>query len=436
MEEDIRLTDAPYKHEETIEKRLTDAIDVAGERLQYDAAHNPEILRSLAVVANFIRRKSRVCYGGTAMNQILPDSKKFYNPEVDLPDYDFFTPSIEEDTNDLLDDLKKAGFTDIYHKVGIHEGTKKILVNFIPVADMTRIDKGVFDTLAKRAIKRNGILYTDPDCLRSMMYLEISRPKGMVSRWEKVFERLQLINEQFPVKGCSGGGGWTAPKVPATIVKRIYEYVISEQRILCSGPLEALFARGISNRDAKVKAAVGGPVFFLSPDLRGDAKALAEMLEDTKLFLHKAKGEFIPERVEIRSKGKPVAIVIADTACHSYYTIPTDDGRIMLVASLEMLITLYLSLAIFTKQHKSHFGGNPFCRVRKFIALATKNYIAKASQFPPFSVNCKGYQKGFPSLLREKVLRILKEKAGLTRKNSSKSKSKTRRAAKNMLPTV
>ena len=34
-----------------------------------------------------------------------------------------------------------------------------------------------------------------------------------------------------------------------------------------------------------------------------------------------------------------------------------------------------------------------------------------ARQFPPFSLECSGYQKGYPTLLREKVKRIAEEKA-------------------------
>jgi hypothetical protein len=427
MEEDLREYNdkekSLYHLNKLAQERLTDAAKAAEERIKYDAAHNPELLRSLAIVANFIRRKGRVCYGGTAMNEILPDSQKFYDPEVDLPDYDFFTPSLEEDTDDLVAELQKAGFKDVYKKMGIHEGTIKILVNFSPVADITRIEKGVFETLAKRAINKHGILYTDPDCLRSMMYLELSRPRGMVSRWEKVFERLELINEQFPVKGCPGGS-WPISKVPASTVKQIYEFILEENRILCSGPLESIFARGMQKGDAKLKAAAGGPVIFLTPDIRADAKALVGRMTDTSLFLHKEKGGFIPERMEIRVKGKPVAIAVADSACHAYYSVPVEnDGRVMLVASHEMVISLYLSLAIFTKQHRNHFDGNPFCRVRKLIQLARKNYVAKSSQFTPFSINCKGYQKGFPSLLREKLLRILREKAQGTRKKASKAKT-------------
>ena len=32
------------------------------------------------------------------------------------------------------------------------------------------------------------------------MYLELSRPKGDISRWEKVLKRLFLLNKNYPLK--------------------------------------------------------------------------------------------------------------------------------------------------------------------------------------------------------------------------------------------
>ncbi len=145
MEEDIGKT--PRSQIKPIEKRLQErlgeAIAAAQERIDYEAAHNPELLRALSVVEQFLKKKGRICYGGTAMNMILPPKKRFYNPELDLPDYDFFTPDLDEDIKSLVNDLKEAGFKDVYHKVGIHEGTKKILVNFVPIADCSYISKDV-----------------------------------------------------------------------------------------------------------------------------------------------------------------------------------------------------------------------------------------------------------------------------------------------------
>ena len=62
------------------------------------------------------------------------------------------------------------------------------------------MNKTLYDKLHKTAKIKAGIYYSPPDFLRMLMYLELSRPMGDVSRWEKVFKRLILLNKNFPIK--------------------------------------------------------------------------------------------------------------------------------------------------------------------------------------------------------------------------------------------
>jgi hypothetical protein len=442
MEEDIQKhlhSPLPHTREvKKIEDKLKEAIKVAQERQDYDSAHNDQLLRALKVVEAFIKRKKRVCYGGTAMNAILPEKLKFYNAEHDLPDYDFYTPDPAKDVDELVADLKAAGFDDVYHKVGIHEGTKKILVNFTPVADISSIEPELFATLFRRSILKNGVHYTDPDVLRMMMYLELSRPKGQVGRWEKVFERLQLINKAFPAKGCrAGAAAAQPPSISPEIRATLLNYVIENQRILCNGGLEKLYRVGIQR--GKVKFALnaqsyGPAVLFMSPDPRADALRLKEILRvpDVRLFLHKARGEIVPQRIELRHGNVPICLLIQEVACHSTNRVPLEDGRFVHIASLELLVTLYLALHIFTAHSAEFLGEGVSCQVAGFIQMAGRNYRATRSAFPAFSLSCVGHQTGYASLLRAKVARIKKEKGGVEsvlKKAKGVAKKGTRKAA-------
>ena len=71
-------------------------------------------------------------------------------------------------------------------KAGVHFGTYKIFVNYIPIADITYLHNTIFNSIKKESIVVNGIMYAPPNFLRMNMYLELSRPNGDVSRWEKV----------------------------------------------------------------------------------------------------------------------------------------------------------------------------------------------------------------------------------------------------------
>ena len=83
----------------------------------------------------------------------------------------------------------------------MHGGTFKVFVNFIPVADITFVPKALYNSIKKHSIVKAGIYYAPADYLRMAMYLELSRPKGDTSRWEKVLKRLLLLNKVYPLKG-------------------------------------------------------------------------------------------------------------------------------------------------------------------------------------------------------------------------------------------
>ena len=46
--------------------------------------------KAINIVEKFIIDNKLICYGGTAINSILPESKKIYDYSLDIPDYDFF----------------------------------------------------------------------------------------------------------------------------------------------------------------------------------------------------------------------------------------------------------------------------------------------------------------------------------------------------------
>ena len=436
MEEDIQARQmSPHyvKTTEKVENRLKEAIEKGNYLLNYESAHDETLLHALSIVATFIKRKKRICYGGTAMNMILPEKKRFYDPNVDLPDYDFYTPDLDGDIEELVRDLKNEGYEDVYHKVGIHDGTKKILVNFVAVADVSAISPELFAIMYRRSIKNDGIHYTDPDILRMMMYLELSRPRGMLDRWVKVFDRLQLINQEFPIKaGCKGGEKqWYKSLIPFEFRKKILDYCIANQRILCNGPLSAIYAKGIRQGNARFEIREGGPLLFTSPHPKEDALTLKAILnEDITIYKHPERGEIVPLRIELRMGDKPICMFMEEIACHQHHKLPLRDGRTINIGSLELLITLYLSISIFTNHSSDYLGEKILCQVKDFIDLSAENYRANHSQFEAFSMDCQGHQVGFASLLKAKVGRVKAEKEEMEKRLRKEKRRRARERAK------
>jgi hypothetical protein len=162
---------------------------------------DPEVKKIISIVEKFIADKKLVCYGGTAINNILPEDAQFYNKDIELPDYDFYSDNALDHAKELADIYYKAGYEDVEAKSGVHHGTYKVFVNFTGIADITQMEPDLFKAISKDAIVKSDIRYAPPDFLRMAMYLELSRPDGDVSRWEKVQKRLTLLNTHYPLKG-------------------------------------------------------------------------------------------------------------------------------------------------------------------------------------------------------------------------------------------
>ena len=166
------------------------AVDKAEDKMGRRVVNSDDVQKIIDIVEEFIRHKKLGCYGGTAINNILPEEDRFYNKEVEIPDYDFFSQNALSDAKELADIYYKKGFLDVEAKSGQHHGTYKVFVNYMAVADITHIQKEIYGVLKRDAISVDGILYAPPNFLRMSMYLELSRPAGDISRWEKVLKRL------------------------------------------------------------------------------------------------------------------------------------------------------------------------------------------------------------------------------------------------------
>ena len=123
------------------------AIDEAEEKIGKRIVNSEDIQKIIKIVEDFIKKKNLICYGGTAINNILPTEDQFYNKDVEVPDYDFFSPNALDDAKELSDIYYKLGFTDVEAKAGQHHGTFKVFVNYIPVADLTQLPKEIYNSL-------------------------------------------------------------------------------------------------------------------------------------------------------------------------------------------------------------------------------------------------------------------------------------------------
>ena len=126
---------------------LKNAIEESKRKQGKKMLMNDETLKIINIVESFIKDKKCICYGGTAINNILPEKDQFYDKQVEFPDYDFYTPHALKYAKELADIYYKHGFTEVEAKAGVHKGTFKVYVNFLPVADITFLPVDLYKEL-------------------------------------------------------------------------------------------------------------------------------------------------------------------------------------------------------------------------------------------------------------------------------------------------
>jgi len=399
------------------------ASEMAQAKIDYDSAHNDNILLAIRVIENFLKKKHRICYGGQAINAYLPAKYKFYDPEYSIPDYDFFTPSQHEDIRMIVSDLKKAGFIEISVREGMHEGTLKVYVDYIPVADLTVIDPKLYRMLSKREFRMDGISYLDASTLRMLMYLELSRPRGEVRRWDKVFERLMLFNEFVPIRSCYSRSPLLRNALTHEQIEYTIHFVIQNQRVFAGADLLSFYEQSYKKKLEHTKWILSQkkPILFFSSNALADANTiLAEFKQMNKKgddaiqiqSYHNKGVELIPSLHILHQKKQPLVFIIEQSACHSYFNVPMKDKKILRIASMDTLITLYFSLGFI--QSKFFNIGSMECLANQLVQL---NIYSRSHPdqfyFPFISLECSGHQSSIPSLIRSKVQRITAKKQEL-----------------------
>ena len=84
------------------------AVDKAEQNVKKRKVNSPIIKKIISIVEKFIKKNQLIVYGGTAINSILPVKDQFYNKEIELPDYDFFSIDAFNDAKKLANNLKEV----------------------------------------------------------------------------------------------------------------------------------------------------------------------------------------------------------------------------------------------------------------------------------------------------------------------------------------
>lgn len=404
-----RVCDKKMSFDECEMAILRMQVDEAQKKMSKRAVNTPDIKRIINIVEEFIKKKQLVCYGGIAINALLPEDEKIYDFELELPDYDFFSANALEDAKELADIYYKAGYTEVEAKAGQHHGTFKVYVNFLGVADITLLPKELFQTIKKNAVKVNEILYTDPNFLRMGMYLELERPSGDTDRWEKVLKRLILINKFYPLstdhcKMVEFQQEMENKENEDKIYNTVKNVFINQGVVFFGGYAISQYSQYMPKKLQKKVQHI--PDFdVLAHDPKKIAEIVKERLKDihinnVKIVKHESIGEVVPEHYEIRVGKDTIAFLYKPVACHSYNVIMI-DGKKVRIATIDTMLSFYLA---FLYANRKYYNIDRILCMSKFLFdVQQKNRLQQKGLLKRFSILCYGHQDSREEMRAEKA---------------------------------
>jgi hypothetical protein len=387
------------------------AVDNAEKKIAKRVVNSEDIRNIIKIVEDFIQKKNLICYGGTAINNILPSEDQFYNKELEVPDYDFFTTNALEDAKELADIYYNKGFTDVEAKAGQHHGTYKVFVNYIPVADITLLAKPIYNAIKKDAIRVGGILYTPPNYLRMSMYLELSRPAGDTSRWEKVMKRLALLNKNYPIADINCNDvefqrNMTNKADSDAIYDNVRNTLVNQGVVFFGGYAISLYSQYMpKNLQHKLEKIADFDVLSNEPETT--AQIVKERLKDVgvknaKIIKRQPVGEVIPEHYEITIGNETIAFIYKPIACHSYNVLNI-KGQKVKIATIDTMLSFYLAFLYADRAYYNDFLDRILCMSKFLFEVQQKNRLEQKGLLKRFSITCYGHQESIEEMRAHKA---------------------------------
>ena len=384
---------------------LHHAVDETENIQKTKIANTEDVKKMIQILEDFLRRTKCICYGGTAINNILPEEVQFYDRSVEIPDYDFFSPTPIEHARELSQIYYNAGFTETEAKSGVHKGTYKVFVNFIPMADITALPKPIFTSIQKEAIIIDGIYYAPPNYLRMGMFLELSRPAGDVSRWDKVLKRLTLLNKYHPMKAPYNCRLRDEPPTNLKRREQVFETLrdslASQGAVFFGGYAASLYSQ-FTKDPVPTEKPPSMDVIIENPQKA--ATIVKERLinigvKNVKIIRHPAMEDVLTEHYEIKIGQTTVLILFQPIACYNYNVLTLGKHKVK-IATIDTMLSFYL---VFAYANQPYFDVERIlCMAQMLFDIEEDNRTNQKGLLKRFSIDCYGEQDTLATIRAEK----------------------------------
>jgi hypothetical protein len=281
------------------------------------------------------------------------------------------------------------------------------------------------------------------------MFLELSRPAGDISRWEKVLKRLTLLNKNYPLTSINCNTIEYQRKMENKDNEdEIYENVrntfINQGVVFFGGYAISLYSQYMP-KNQRLKLSKVADFDVLSNDPETTSQIVKERLKDigvknTKVIKRDPIGEIIPMHYEIKIGNDIIAFIYKPIACHSYNVLNVKGQKIR-VATIDTMLSFYLAFLYADKPYYNEFLERILCISKFLFEVQQKNRLKQKGLLRRFSITCYGHQETLEEIRAHKAEKYkeLKEKGNkeefeewfLNYKPDDINKSKNKKVSKN-----
>lgn len=335
------------------------AIDVYTSMQDKKLGQSDNMLEIYDILEDFLRRKGLLCYGGLALNNILPKKSRFYE-EYEMPDYDVYSTNPPKYLNEIADIFYKRGYTNCYAASNpIHIGSYKLFINYIGILDVTHLPTILYSKLFEERILSNGISYTPVNFLRRSVYNELSNPEGDISRFDKVFSRLSLVDKHYhiPVPNPAHTSDFSVLNIPEAAYNCLTKSIIQYGGVFFGGYAISLYSKYLHKEIGSFVNKHKQLIYAFADD----PKLVIDLITDNcaKLNIkishvkHDAISDVVGVHYEIVMDDKPCGVVYTPIGCHSYNIIRRDNQYVN-IATIYTILHMYYSFIYIDAPYYNH----------------------------------------------------------------------------------
>lgn len=401
------------------------AKDSAEKKIGFKKIKDPQNIKMLQILEKFLQSKQLICYGGTAINNLLPKYDQFYN-DYSFPDFDVFSLNPMDDAKELVNIFILNGYLESSAKSAQHFGTYKVFVNYIPIVDITELSNNVWNLLFRDKITIKGIHYAPPNFLRMNMYNELSKPMGSLERWEKVLKRLILLNKHYPIISnikCSNELSSSlslSNNMDVSNDLKIYLYnlikkiLIDKDVVFFGGFAMNLFSHYSTNKNNYL---IQNDFYVLSTTPHELSQTIKKMInnhniQNIKINEYSEIPDLINIHYEITYNNSTLCFIFFPSGCHSYNEYSISNNKHIKIASIDTILSFYLAFLYIDRPYFQSMKTNLICMAQFIFNLQQQNRLNQNGLLKRFSTKCYGTESTIEDLknLKSQMFNLFKNK--------------------------